>query len=123
LWTYVGGGLKNFSESVKPMAEVMPNEAEWIQDKATTFDPENNLVTLSDGQTIGYDYLVVAAGLQINWDQVKGLKQALGKDGVTSNYDKDSVKKTYEFLQDFKGGNALFTFPNTPLKVSCHVIR
>ncbi|KAK4515666.1 Bifunctional acetohydroxyacid reductoisomerase [Mucor velutinosus] len=116
LWTYVGGGLKNFSESVKPMGDVMPNDAEWIQDKVTEFDPENNTVKLADGQTVGYDYLVVAAGIQINWDGVKGLKEALGKDGVTSNYDADSVQKTYKFIQEFKGGNALFTFPNTPLK-------
>ncbi|KAI9252999.1 hypothetical protein BY458DRAFT_522449 [Sporodiniella umbellata] len=116
LWTYVGGGLKDFSESVKPMAEVMPREAEWIQDKVTSFDPDNNTVKLSDGQTVGYEYLVVAAGIQINWDSIKGLKNALGKEGVTSNYDVDSVQKTYKFLQDFKGGNALFTFPTTPLK-------
>ncbi|CAO3690404.1 unnamed protein product [Rhizopus microsporus] len=116
LWTYVGGGLKNFDESVKPMGEVMPRDAEWIQDKVVSFDPDNNTVKLSDGQTVGYDYLVVAAGIQINWDSVKGLKEALGKDGVTSNYDAESVQKTYKFLQEFKGGNALFTFPNTPLK-------
>ncbi|KAG0739789.1 hypothetical protein G6F57_004276 [Rhizopus arrhizus] len=116
LWTYVGGGLKDFNESVKPMAQVMPTNAEWIQDKVTSFDPDNNTVKLSDGQTVGYDYLVVAAGIQINWDNIKGLKEALGKDGVTSNYDADSVQKTYKFLQEFKGGNALFTFPTTPLK-------
>ncbi|KAI8979254.1 hypothetical protein BDF20DRAFT_820316 [Mycotypha africana] len=116
LWTYVGGGLKNFDESVKAMGEVMPANAEWIQDKVTEFDPENNTVKLADGQTVGYDYLVVAAGIQINWNAVKGLKNALGKDGVSSNYDANSVQKTYEFIKNFKGGNALFTFPNTPLK-------
>ncbi|KAI8890294.1 FAD/NAD(P)-binding domain-containing protein [Backusella circina FSU 941] len=116
LWTYVGGGLKKFNESVKSMEEIMPKEACWIQSKATTFDPENSTVSLSDGQVVGYDYLVVAAGIQINWNEIKGLKEALGKDGVTSNYDEDSVQKTYEFIQNFKGGNALFTFPNSPLK-------
>ncbi|KAG0165514.1 hypothetical protein DFQ28_008611 [Apophysomyces sp. BC1034] len=116
LWTYVGGGLKDFSESVKPMAKVIPANADWIQDKVTEFDPDNNLVKLSDGRSVGYDYLVVAAGIQINWDQIKGLKETLGKDGVTSNYSPESVQKTYKFLQEFKGGNAIFTFPNTPLK-------
>ncbi|CAO3587658.1 unnamed protein product [Absidia cylindrospora] len=116
LWTYVGGGLKDFSELSKPMGSLMPKDAEWIQDKVTKLDPDNNQVQLSNGETIGYDYLVVAAGIQINWDQVKGLKDALGKDGVTSNYSPESVQKTYPFIQDFKGGNAVFTFPNTPLK-------
>ncbi|KAG1152390.1 hypothetical protein G6F37_001592 [Rhizopus arrhizus] len=62
LWTYVGGGLKDFNESFKSMAEVMVTNAEWIQDKVTTFDPENNALRLADGQTVGYDYLTVAAG-------------------------------------------------------------
>lgn len=98
------------------MAEVMPSEAEWIQDKVTELDPDNNTVKLADGQIVEYEYLVVAAGIQINWDGIKGLKEALGKDGVTSNYDVDAVQKTYKFIQEFKGGNAIFTFPNTPLK-------
>ncbi|KAI9313765.1 hypothetical protein BX666DRAFT_1973330 [Dichotomocladium elegans] len=116
LWTYVGGGLKPFDESKRPMASLMPKNAEWIKDSVTAFDPENNTVSLRNGQSVGYDYLVVAAGIQINWDQIKGLKESLGKDGVTSNYDPNSVQKTYQFLQEFKGGNAVFTFPNTPLK-------
>ncbi|KAI8061160.1 hypothetical protein BC940DRAFT_310455 [Gongronella butleri] len=116
LWTYVGGGLKYFKESERAMGSVMPSNAEWIQDRVTKLDPDNNQVELSNGEKVGYDYLVVAAGIQINWDQVKGLKEALGKDGVTSNYSSESVQKTYPFIQDFKGGNAVFTFPNTPLK-------
>ncbi|KAI8391835.1 uncharacterized protein BYT42DRAFT_558225 [Radiomyces spectabilis] len=116
LWTYVGGGLKDFSESKRPMSSVMPANAEWIQDKVTKLDPDNNQVVLSNGKTVEYEYLVMAAGIQINWDQVKGLKEALGKDGVTSNYSPDSVQKTWKFIQEFKGGNAVFTFPNTPLK-------
>ncbi|KAI8391173.1 uncharacterized protein BYT42DRAFT_489400 [Radiomyces spectabilis] len=116
LWTYVGGGIKDFSESFKPMGSVVPKDAEWIQDRVVKLDPDNNQVTLANNEVIGYDYLVVAAGIQINWDQVKGLKEALGKDGVTSNYSADSVQKTWQFIQDFKGGNAVFTFPNTPLK-------
>ncbi len=27
---------------------------------------------------VGYDYLVVAAGLQINWDKIKGLPETIG---------------------------------------------
>ncbi|KAJ8662496.1 hypothetical protein O0I10_001456 [Lichtheimia ornata] len=116
LWTYVGGGLKDFRESQRPMQSVIPEKADWIKERVTKLDPDNNRVGLANGKTVGYDYLVVAAGIQINWDQVKGLPESLGKDGVTSNYSPESVQKTYKFIQEFKGGNALFTFPNTPLK-------
>lgn len=38
------------------------------------------------------------------------------KNGVCSNYSVDYVNLTYKALQDFESGNAIFTFPNTPVK-------
>ena len=105
------------------MESLIPKKADWIQDSVTQMEPDTNHVVLSNGQTIGYDYLVVAAGIQINWDKIKGLKEALGKDGVTSNYSPESVQKTYQFLQEFKGGNALFSYPNSMIKVSTFSFR
>ncbi|MDQ6594847.1 hypothetical protein [Bacillus salipaludis] len=37
------------------------------------------------GNKLDYDYLVVAAGIQIDWTKVKGLKESIGKNGVCSN--------------------------------------
>ena len=52
------------------MKDVLPDGCAWIQDKVTEFDPENNTIKLSTGKNIQYDYLVVAMGLQLNFDQV-----------------------------------------------------
>jgi sulfide:quinone oxidoreductase len=68
------------------------------------------------GKEVQYDYLVVAPGIQLDWDKVKGLKEAIGKDGVCSNYAYEYVDKTWECLRTFTGGNAIFTQPNTPIK-------
>ncbi|KAF9437994.1 hypothetical protein BGZ76_010281 [Entomortierella beljakovae] len=116
IWTFVGAGLKTFEESKLPMGQVLPEKAQWIKDSVATFNPTKNTVQLANGESISYDYLVVAAGIQINWGKIKNLPQALGKNGVTSNYSADSVEKTHEFIKDFKGGNALFTMPSTPIK-------
>ena len=59
-------------------------------------NPTTNSVTTSSGQTVNYDYLVIAPGIQINWTGIKGLPEALGKDGVSSNYSVDHVEKTAE---------------------------
>ncbi|KAG0229553.1 hypothetical protein BGW42_001532 [Actinomortierella wolfii] len=116
LWTFVGGGLKPFDESKKPMKDVIPKRAQWIKESVASFTPESNKVTLANGETISYDYLVVAAGIQVNWGKIKNLPETLGKNGVTSNYSPQSVEKTDEFIKAFKGGNALFTMPSTPIK-------
>ena len=49
---------------------------------------------------------------------MKGLVDALEKpgSGVCSNYAYEHVGKTWRAIQDFGSGNAVFTFPNTPVK-------
>ncbi len=95
---------------------LIPQGATWIQDAVTEFSPEDNSVLTRGGKKVQYDYLVVAPGIQLDWDKVKGLKEAVGKDGVCSNYAYEYVDKTWEFIRNFKGGNAIFTQPNTPIK-------
>ncbi len=119
LWTLIGAGVFPKEESERPMAEVMPNGATWIQDAAASFDPENNTVTTQNGDTYGYDYLVMAAGIQIDWDGIPGLADAVGQPGtgVVSNYAYDTCETTWDAIQHFpEGGTALFTEPTMGVK-------
>jgi sulfide:quinone oxidoreductase len=115
-WTLVGGGDFQLEKTIKDEKDCIPENATWIQAAAAAFEPENNLVMLNNGQKVHYDYLVVCPGIQINWHHIEGLKDALGKEGVTSNYSKDYAPYTWETLKNFKGGTAIFTYPATPIK-------
>lgn len=115
-WTFVGGGVVTAEQSTKPTAAVMPKDATWIKARVEHFDPDNQTVSTDEGQVIGYDYLVVAPGLQIDWNKIAGLPEALGKNGVCSNYRYDTAPITWENIKGFKGGNAVFTFPPPPIK-------
>ncbi|PKY42265.1 FAD/NAD(P)-binding domain-containing protein [Rhizophagus irregularis] len=116
LWTFVGAGVKTLADSAKPTEELIPKDAYWIKNKVAKVQPDNKLIELTDGQKIGYDYLVVATGLECHWNKIRGLPETLGKDGVTSNYSTDTVETTWKFIREFKGGNAIFTMPSTPIK-------
>ena len=59
------------------MASVLPKKATWIKDSVATFDPYNNKVTTASGDEISYEFLVVAMGLQLRYENVKGLVDAL----------------------------------------------
>lgn len=48
----------------------MPKKAEWIKQKVVGFDPDNNKLTTSEGDEISYEFLVVAMGLQLNYQEV-----------------------------------------------------
>ncbi len=118
LWTLVGGGVFPREQSQRNEAELIPSGATWIRDAAVAFMPEQNQVRLSGGDTLTYDYLVIALGIQINWDKITGLREALGKPntGVSSNYSYDSVATTWENIRNLRGGTAVFTEPITGVK-------
>ncbi|KAI9296196.1 FAD-dependent pyridine nucleotide-disulfide oxidoreductase [Neoconidiobolus thromboides FSU 785] len=116
LWTLVGAGIKNIKDSYQPFKEVIPKGVEWIQNYVEKIDAENNKVTLKDGNVLSYNYLIIAPGIELKWDKVKGLKEALNKDWVCSNYSFETVGKTHEQLEKLNEGNAVFTMPSTPIK-------
>ena len=113
-WTLVGAGTFNYKKTARPMASIIPNGVEWIQDKVTTFDPAKNSLSTAKSGDLGYSYLIVAPGLQYDIDALPGLREALDTPYVCSNY--LNPEKTWEVLQNFKGGNAVFTQPSTPIK-------
>lgn len=115
-WTLVGGGAYDISKTVKSVDEVMPGKVKWIQEYAATFVPEENRVITANGEKIGYQFLVVCPGIQINWDWIDGLKETLGKNNVSSNYSYKTAPYTFESIQKFNGGTMLFTSPATPVK-------
>ena len=116
LWTLVGGGVFPKEQSEHSEASVMPGKAVWIRDSVAELHPAENLVVTGEGKKVGYDFLVLAPGIQVDWGKIKGLTESLGKDGVCSNYSYEYVDKTWEFIKAFKGGNAIFTQPGTPIK-------
>ncbi|WP_419192164.1 NAD(P)/FAD-dependent oxidoreductase [Engelhardtia mirabilis] len=116
LWTLVGGGEASFDESERSEASLIPRGVEWLQDKVTAIVPERNMVRTSDGLEVTYDHLVVALGIQLDWEQIPGLAGNVGKYGICSNYSREHVEDTWRTIREFQGGKALFTHPSTPIK-------
>lgn len=121
-WTLVGGGLMDLVQTRRDEASLIPAGVRWLRAAATGFDPQARLVRCSDGQTLAYDALVMATGLACRWDRIQGLGEALGlatapaRPEVCSNYLVGGAVHTWEVIQRFQGGTALFTMPDTPVK-------
>lgn len=116
IWTLVGGGVFPKEVSVRAQADYIPKGVTWIRDRVKSFEPENQRVVTESGRTITYGDLVVTLGIQLDWQKIKGLPKALGKGAVTSNYSYETVEYTWKLMQEFGGGNAVFTYPSTPIK-------
>ena len=116
LWTLVGAGVVKKEITARPEASVIPPGVDWLPEAVATFEPEARTLTTADGTRVRYDWLVVCPGIQINWDAIPGLRAALGKNGVCSNYTYDTADYTWQALRELRSGNAIFTMPATAVK-------
>ena len=116
LWTLVGGGVVSKEVTRRPQAPLIPSGVRWLRDAAVELRAEENLVVTARGDAFAYDVLVVCPGIQLDWDAVPGLSQALGSEGVCSIYSYEQVDRVWEEIRSFREGTAVFTFPATPIK-------
>ncbi|MFF5189335.1 FAD/NAD(P)-binding oxidoreductase [Streptomyces sp. NPDC000345] len=116
LWTLVGGGQAPLRTTRRPQGSVIPDGVRWLRGRAVAVDPEERTVTLSGGAELPYEHLVMAPGLQLDWDGVPGLAEAVGHGRVSSNYAPEYAPRTWELIRGMRSGTAVFTHPATPLK-------
>lgn len=115
--TLVGAGAFRLESTRRDEATLIPAGVEWVRDAVSSFEPERNHVRLRSGAEMGYDFLVVCPGVELNWDKIAGAAGALGRNGVCSNYSPDFAEYTWDTLQNVQAGaTLLFTQPPLPFK-------
>lgn len=115
-WTLVGAGVYDLQKTVRNQKDQIPKGVDWLKESANIFLPEKNQVTTLEGNIYNYDYLVVAPGIQLDWNSTPGLLETLGKNEVSSNYKFELTEYNWDLIKNFKGGTAVFVNPSTPIK-------
>jgi len=136
--TFVGAGLYQKSDVLYNTVDFLPKDVTFIHDKVIDFYPENNQVVTSQKEVIGYDFLVICAGMVLDFEKIKGLEELqemytvdesskindFFKDTMVSTvYNVNSAEQTWKNMQtvieEAKKGKelkAIFTHPNTAIK-------
>jgi sulfide:quinone oxidoreductase len=116
-FTLVGAGVYALERTRRSAASLVPAGVTLVRAAAQEFLPDENAVKLSNGDSAGYDFLVVCTGIGLDFDKIEGLTETLGRNGVCSNYSPDHVRYTWECVQGLKSGaKAVFTQPPLPFK-------
>ncbi|KOV56229.1 NAD(P)/FAD-dependent oxidoreductase [Streptomyces sp. MMG1121] len=116
LWTLVGGGRAPARASARPQRSVLPKGVSWIRGRVETVAPGERTVTVADGRTVGYDRLVVCPGIQLDWNRVPGMAQAVTEPHTSSNYTYELAPRTWDLIRSMRSGTAVFTMPAGPVK-------
>jgi sulfide:quinone oxidoreductase len=119
-FTLVGAGLKDASYVVSTTRDYVPRGATLVEEAAADIDPVGRSVTTESGRRIGYDYLIVATGLHLDYAAIEGMDVAhIGRDGLGSIYAGPAqAAATWRAMSDFadRGGTGLFLRPATEMK-------
>jgi sulfide:quinone oxidoreductase len=138
--TLVAAGIWDKDEILYERDDFVPDGVKVIAERAVFFNPQENKLTTDKGQVVSYDYLILATGVQLDFERIKGLEEAgrayssgnndkllnaLG-DSICSIYTAEGSTKTWEIMQKYiaqaKAGSPdkktqfLFTHPSTPIK-------
>jgi sulfide:quinone oxidoreductase len=81
LWTLVGGGVFPKEITARPEADYIPDGVVWIRDRVRGFDPTARVVETASGERLGYEQLVVALGIQLDWHKIDGAAEASARTG------------------------------------------
>ena len=117
-FTLVGAGCYPLEKTRKDMASLIPRNVEWIRAGAKSFEPENNCLSLDNGDSLTYDYLVLCPGLELNWEKIAGAEESIGQGQVCSNYSPEHVNYTWECIRQLDAGSKVL-FTQAPLPFKC----
>jgi len=119
-FTLIAAGLKAKEYAVSATRDYIPAGVTLVEDSVAAFEPEQNRVKTVNGQTIAYDFLIVATGLQLDYGAIAGMETALiGKNGIGSVYaGPEAAEATWREMARFTetGGVGLFHRPETEMK-------
>lgn len=119
-FSLIAAGLKPASYSVSQTEDWLPSGVTLKRDWAANIDPETKQVALQSGETLSYDYLIVATGLVLDHDAIEGFSlDMVGTNGIGALYaGPDYAAKTWQAASTFteQGGIGLFTRPATEMK-------
>ncbi|MCL6471766.1 MAG: NAD(P)/FAD-dependent oxidoreductase [Firmicutes bacterium] len=116
-FTLIAFGLDEPENVVRPMSSVIPAGCTFINDEVASINYDDQQVETKGGRKLEYDYLILATGATYNWDEIEGLKDNLGKDGVHTFYTLEGAIAVKKAIEEFEGGD--FTVVQPPMPFKC----
>jgi sulfide:quinone oxidoreductase len=89
---------------------------ELIYGEIDVVNPDQNTVTLADGQQLTYDVLIIATGVNPRPDQTDGMTGAEWRKTVHEFYSYEGSTKLADALKDWQGGRLVINIVDMPIK-------
>ncbi|MEZ4910831.1 MAG: FAD/NAD(P)-binding oxidoreductase [Saprospiraceae bacterium] len=113
---FIPFGTYQPEDVVKPIGKFIPSAVDLIRSKIQKIDAENNKVELQNGQSIGYDILIIATGSEIAPEEIEGMKGSEWQKSVFDFYTFEGSVALSKKLKDWQGGRLVVHITEMPIK-------
>ena len=104
-------------ETMEPTDRFIPEGVTRLRAKVDRVDADANVVHLADGQTLPYDYLIIASGTAPRPDQTPGMDDpAVWRKSVHEFYTFEGAMALREKLANWRGGRLVVHVTEMPIK-------
>ncbi len=104
-------------ETMEPTDRFIPEGVTRIRSEVDRVDAEANVVHLTDGQTLPYDYLIIASGTTPRPDQTPGMDDPeVWRKSVHEFYTFEGAMALQETLANWPGGRLVVHVTEMPIK-------
>jgi sulfide:quinone oxidoreductase len=96
------GWREEFEITAKLGSQLERADIDFIGEPVERLEPERNELVLAGGRTVGYDYLVLATGPELAFDEIPGFGRESGNTVsiCTLDHAKDAWKRYQQFVAD-----------------------
>ena len=113
---FVPFGIYEPADLVKPRRRFLPEGVELVLSEIDRVEPDQNVVYLADGQTLPYDYLIIATGTSPRPDQTPGMMGPEWRKSVHEFYTLEGATALANTLADWEGGRMVVHIVDMPIK-------
>ena len=109
-------GVYGKQDVVKPKRYFIPTGVELIMSPIELIDTEHNQVKLANGETLGYDFLVIATGADIHPEQTPGLSEHEWGQSIHTFYSFEGALALHKKFKHWEGGRLVVNVVENPIK-------
>jgi sulfide:quinone oxidoreductase len=100
----------------KPISKFIPRGVKLIQESIDRIVPEQNEVSLANGESLSYDILIIATGTKIAPQEVEGMAGSGWHKDVFDFYTFEGAKALRNKLREWQGGTLVVHICEMPIK-------
>ena len=113
---FIPFGIYSCRDVIKPKRDFLPPGVDVIMSHIERVEPDKNRVILENNAVLSYDWLIVATGAKLSWEETEGLTGPLFRQNIFDFYTVEGACSLQNFFKHWTGGKLVINIAEMPIK-------